>query len=127
MPPSSVSTTEPAHTARPHSRSTAATPIATAKRPRWTASATSPTTPASTPQAIAYYQQALALFRELGDTYETANTLDQLGYTYRALGHHDQARTVWQRALDLYRSQHRKAADRVHDRLVELTSSRRKP
>jgi DNA-binding SARP family transcriptional activator/tetratricopeptide (TPR) repeat protein len=78
-------------------------------------------------EAVDFYRQALALFRDLGNTYETANTLDHLGLVYHALGHHDRARTVWQQALDLYRSQHRKAADHVHDRLVELTSSRVKP
>jgi tetratricopeptide (TPR) repeat protein len=70
-------------------------------------------------QAITYYQQALALFRDLGNTYEEANTLDNLGDPHTALGQHDQARHAWQHALDLYRSQRRgTAADRIHRKLM---------
>jgi tetratricopeptide (TPR) repeat protein len=65
-----------------------------------------------------YYQQALTLLRELGHTYEIANTLDNLGHPHAALGNHDQARAVWQEALELYEAQSRPAdADRVRRRL----------
>ncbi|MGW3960026.1 ATP-binding protein [Amycolatopsis sp. NPDC005003] len=58
-------------------------------------------------QAIEHYQRALTLFRGLGHSYETANTLDNLGHPHTALGQHDEARAAWRQALQLYQGQHR--------------------
>jgi tetratricopeptide (TPR) repeat protein/transcriptional regulator with XRE-family HTH domain len=58
-------------------------------------------------QAIEHYQRALTLFQGLGHSYETANTLDNLGHPHTALGQHDHARAAWQQALQLYQGQHR--------------------
>ncbi|MBE8524826.1 helix-turn-helix domain-containing protein [Amycolatopsis sp. H6(2020)] len=58
-------------------------------------------------QAIEHYQRALTLFRGLGHSYETANTLDNLGHPHTALRQHDQARAAWQQAIQLYQGQHR--------------------
>jgi tetratricopeptide (TPR) repeat protein len=68
--------------------------------------------------AIERYQQALGLFRGLGNTYDFADTLDNLGYPYAALGQHDRARTVWRQALELYQRQGRtEDAERVQRQL----------
>ena len=52
--------------------------------------------------AIRCYRRALTLFRRCGNTYETANTLDNLGQTCAAIGEHEQARAAWQEAVQLY-------------------------
>lgn len=76
--------------------------------------------------AIDQYQRALAIRRDLGDTYQSANTLDRLGYPHAALGQYDQARIVWQEALDLYRQQGRgEKAERVQQELDDLASQER--
>lgn len=38
----------------------------------------------------------------LGNTYESAATLDRLGHPYVALGRHEQAQAVWREAAELY-------------------------
>jgi transcriptional regulator with XRE-family HTH domain/tetratricopeptide (TPR) repeat protein len=72
-------------------------------------------------QAIEHYQRALTLFRGLGHSYETANTLDNLGHPHTALGQHDHARAAWQQALQLYQGQHRSLdVQRVQQQLDTL-------
>jgi hypothetical protein len=52
------------------------------------------------------------VFRDIGDTYNQADTLDSIGQPYVALGHSEQARTGWLEALTLYQAQHRTAGMR---------------
>ena len=80
---------------------------------------------ASHHQALDHYQQALTLFRTLGNTYLIADTLDNLGHPHAALGH-EQARAVWREALELYRKQSRDTdAQRVQRQLDELNETNR--
>ncbi len=51
------------------------------------------------------YHQALALHRELDDTYFTALTLEHLAHSHNALGEREHAIAAWQEALRLYLSQ----------------------
>ncbi|ATY13732.1 AfsR family transcriptional regulator [Amycolatopsis sp. AA4] len=57
--------------------------------------------------AVEHYREALALYRESGNTYLEADTLEHLGHTHREMGDSGAARTVWQLALDLFRAQGR--------------------
>ncbi|WP_238413220.1 hypothetical protein [Saccharothrix deserti] len=71
-----------------------------------------------------HYRQALTQFRDLDNTYNAADTLDRLGHPHVALGQHDQARAVWEEALELYRAQHRtEDAERAQRQLHELLGS----
>lgn len=42
--------------------------------------------------ALDYYRQAIAVYREHGDTWQVVVTLDYLGQTYATVGDHEQAR-----------------------------------
>jgi tetratricopeptide (TPR) repeat protein len=69
-------------------------------------------------QARDYYEEALAVYRDLGHTYEEATTLVNLGDTYGDLGRQDEATTARHQALALYRDQHRTVeADRIRRQL----------
>ncbi|MFD2468966.1 AfsR/SARP family transcriptional regulator [Amycolatopsis silviterrae] len=59
--------------------------------------------------AVRHYREALASYRETGNTYLEADTLEHLGHTHREMGDDGKARTVWQLALDLFRAQGRLA------------------
>jgi tetratricopeptide (TPR) repeat protein len=50
-------------------------------------------------EAIRCYEQAIHLFGELGDRYEMADTLVNLGDTYAAADDPDRAGVAWQRAV----------------------------
>jgi tetratricopeptide (TPR) repeat protein len=68
--------------------------------------------------AIERYQQALSLFRDQGNVYDCADTLDHLGHPYAALGQPERARAVWRQALELCRSLDRVAdAERIQRQL----------
>ncbi|MEU0884631.1 BTAD domain-containing putative transcriptional regulator [Lentzea sp. NPDC005914] len=58
-------------------------------------------------EALDHYHQALDLLRDIGYDHHEPDTLERLGHTHRALGHHDQARASWQRTLELCLSQRR--------------------
>jgi DNA-binding SARP family transcriptional activator/predicted ATPase len=47
------------------------------------------------------YQRSLALYRSVGDRWETANVLDRLAWVARYLGASDEARKRWQESLAL--------------------------
>jgi DNA-binding SARP family transcriptional activator len=69
--------------------------------------------------AIERYQQALSAFRGLGNIRGCADTLDNLGHPYTALGQHERARAVWRQALELYQRQGRtEDAERVQRQLA---------
>ncbi|MEU5261356.1 BTAD domain-containing putative transcriptional regulator [Amycolatopsis sp. NPDC021455] len=71
--------------------------------------------------ALALYRDAVALLREVGNTYYEGTVLDFTGATHLALGETECARRSWQRALELYRVQQRTAdADRVRRHLAGL-------
>ncbi|WP_309112794.1 tetratricopeptide repeat protein [Saccharothrix sp.] len=72
-------------------------------------------------QAVRHHEQAVALCRALGNTTRAADALDQLGGPHSALGWPEQARAVWQEALELYRQQGSSAdVERVQRRLDDL-------
>jgi tetratricopeptide (TPR) repeat protein len=50
------------------------------------------------PTAIACYNEALGLFRDLGDRYSEAQTLARLGDTHAAADNPDDARAAWLQA-----------------------------
>ncbi|HLK01780.1 MAG TPA: BTAD domain-containing putative transcriptional regulator [Streptosporangiaceae bacterium] len=62
--------------------------------------------------AEACYRSAIALFRDLGIVYSTADTLSHLGDTYRETGDIEAARNTWQQSLTILRDlDHVGAAD----------------
>jgi tetratricopeptide (TPR) repeat protein len=54
-------------------------------------------------EAVACFGAALELFREFGDRYNEAITLNRLGDAHAHAGHDDNARTVWRQALSILR------------------------
>lgn len=54
--------------------------------------------------AVLHYEEAAALFSELADPYHEALVLADLGESYRLQGSVDDARRVWQRALQSFES-----------------------
>lgn len=75
--------------------------------------------------AVQHYGQAISLYHDLDNSYETADTLDRLGHPHVALGDHDRAREVWREARDLYRQQGRdQEAEQVERQLDRLRSDR---
>jgi len=53
-------------------------------------------------QAASYFEQVLAIDRELGgDLYHQATDYDHLGDAHHAAGNTTQARNAWQQALDI--------------------------
>jgi tetratricopeptide (TPR) repeat protein len=78
-------------------------------------------------QAINYYEQALALSRQVGDKAGEATTLNNIGGVYNALGEKQQALAYYEQALALWRQVGDKAGEaatlnnigRVYDDLGE--------
>jgi len=71
--------------------------------------------------AVKWYQQSHTLLHEVGSTYFEAVALDFLGQAHAALDEPEPAGRSWERALELYRVQHRTAAaDRVQRQLAAL-------
>ena len=59
------------------------------------------------PQADDVHGYAIALYRELDNSYEEASVLHHLGDVHAALGEHADARELWGQALALYQVQGR--------------------
>ncbi|NNN33868.1 tetratricopeptide repeat protein, partial [Streptomyces sp. S3(2020)] len=78
-------------------------------------------------RAVACYQCALRLYREVGDTFNEAGTLRHLGDTYLATGDTGAARTVWERAVQLFARTDPTAADEIRTRLYALGDTRPAP
>ncbi|ANZ43235.1 hypothetical protein BBK82_34075 [Lentzea guizhouensis] len=72
-------------------------------------------------QAVRDYEAAIALHRDMGDTYHVAENLALVGDAHAALGHHGRARAAWREALRMYREQGRgDEAARVQRQLDDL-------
>lgn len=68
--------------------------------------------------AVDHYRQALLLRRSLGQTDKFADTLDNLGHSYVALGRWNAARQAWLEVLELHRQVGRtRLAERVRRQL----------
>src|SRR6266508_816014 len=79
------------------------------------------------PEAVDHHQQALTLFRELGDRVGQAEMLRDLGDALRGLGRQQQAREAWQEALELCEALEIPEADEVRDRLARLPAGSDEP
>ena len=66
------------------------------------------------------YQNALSLFRELGDRFNEAEILTHLGDARHAAHHHQQARESWHQALEILDDLHHRDADQVRRKLEQL-------
>jgi tetratricopeptide (TPR) repeat protein len=66
-------------------------------------------------RAVECYQQALSLYRSIGDRYYEAATLIRLGETYRSAAH-----AAWQHSLDILVDLDHPVADGVRSQLENL-------
>ncbi|MDX8140869.1 tetratricopeptide repeat protein [Lentzea sp. BCCO 10_0061] len=73
-------------------------------------------------EALEHHEQALAWHRHVaGDAWSEPNTLDLIGQAHAALGQVDEARTAWQRSVEMYEEQFRlDLAAKVRNRLDAL-------
>jgi tetratricopeptide (TPR) repeat protein len=69
--------------------------------------------------AIRHYQQALTINRDVGDHWETAGILTQLGHALSIVGQSAAARRYWQEALSIYQDINDSRADEVADLLAQ--------
>jgi predicted ATPase/DNA-binding XRE family transcriptional regulator len=83
-------------------RSEAADPLAQAKLLKWAGALAFHE--GDNTRAIAFWEQALALWRRLGDSVQIANALGSIGVASRNLGDLDRSRAVVEEALKLYRA-----------------------
>lgn len=72
-------------------------------------------------RARSLLEESDTLLGKVGNTYYQATALDYLGRAHHALGNVEATDQVWQRALQLYRKQHRTTeADDLQERLTTL-------
>lgn len=50
-------------------------------------------------EALPHHEEAMVIFREFADRYNEAEQIWALGQAHHALGHHEQARDMWRRAI----------------------------
>jgi tetratricopeptide (TPR) repeat protein len=74
-------------------------------------------------EATECFQQAIDLFRNLGDRYHEAETLSNLGDAYRTADDPVGARDAWQRALAIFDDLNHRDVDQVRAKLLDLHSS----
>jgi len=72
------------------------------------------------PGAVRCFDQALGLYRALGNRYYLAMTLVHLGETHRTAGHPDLARRAWREALDIFTDLRSPDAEQLRRRLAGL-------
>lgn len=77
-------------------------------------------------EAITAYEQAIAIFGEVGDHYGHARTMENLGIVYADIGEPERARQAWADAAGLFTSMgvEDDAASRVRKRVAALTRKR---
>ncbi|WP_082114784.1 ATP-binding protein [Lentzea aerocolonigenes] len=69
--------------------------------------------------AIEHYRVSLQVFTAIGEQYEVATTLVNLGDTYLATGERDQARQAWEEALEIYERLGHTDVAKARDRLTQ--------
>jgi tetratricopeptide (TPR) repeat protein len=70
-------------------------------------------------EAIDCYQQAITLFRDIGDRHAEAITLDHLGDTQDAAGDAAKAADTWRQALDILEQLDHPDAEELRGKLGE--------
>jgi predicted negative regulator of RcsB-dependent stress response len=70
------------------------------------------------------YRRALVPYRAVGDRFEEAATLANLGDAQLAAGQQEEARASWQQALGIFTDLHPPVAGGVQARLAGLAASR---
>jgi tetratricopeptide (TPR) repeat protein len=72
-------------------------------------------------RAMECYRQALVPYRVVGDRFEEASTLANLGDAQLAAGQQEEARASWQQALAIFTALGHPVAAGVQTRLAELS------
>ena len=65
-------------------------------------------------KAVEFFQQALPLFQQVGDTEDEAGALSNIGDSYKAMGQYPKALDFYQRALPIQRQ----VGDKAHEALT---------
>ncbi|GGM95212.1 SARP family transcriptional regulator [Lentzea pudingi] len=73
--------------------------------------------------AIEHYRQSLEVFTAIGEQFEIATTLVNLGDTHLATGGVNEARRVWQEALEIYERLNHADAAQARARLTALPAA----
>ena len=70
--------------------------------------------------AVSMYQQALAIYEELGSKEGMANTYGNLGNVHKTRGELDEARKVWVESIRLFDELNSPDAEKARDFLSQL-------
>lgn len=71
-------------------------------------------------QAADHHRQAVELATQLGDDWQAATALAELGYALTALGERTDARKAWQRALPTFATRGDPRAEELQEQLRRL-------